>query len=498
MELLGKVRRMHYRDGLSRSEIARRTGLSRNTVKKWLTAPEAVEPRYRRSQAQGKLAPFHAAVVRALEADARRPKRDRRTAKALYAELKAQGYAGGYTVLTDFIRHWREQAGANAPTRAFVPLKFELGEAFQFDWSEERLVIGGIWRKLLVAHLKLCASRAFVLVAYPSQSHEMLFDAHTRSFQALGGIPRRGIYDNMKTAVDKVKKGKGRVVNARFSALCSHYLFDPDFCNVASGWEKGVVEKNVQDSRRRIWQEAGTLRFGSFAELNAWLLARCQALWQEVRHPEYDLSVAEMLEHEQPHLMPMVSAFDGYVEEPGRVSSTCLVTAARNHYSVPCELAGKLISKRFYPERIDIVFDEVVMASHPRLFDRGQTHYDWRHYLPLVERKPGVLRNGAPFAQMPEPLVRLQRLLLRREGGDRVMSQMLAVVPKAGLESVLVAVDLVLESGVVSVEHVLNVIARLNQAPLPESVPTTLQVKEAPVADTGRYDRLRTQEADHA
>ena len=498
MELLGKVRRMHYRDGLSRSEIARRTGLSRNTVKKWLTAPEAVEPRYRRLQAPGKLDPFHGALLQALEADARRPKRDRRTAKALYAELKSQGYAGGYTVLTDFIRHWREQAGANAPTRAFVPLRFELGEAFQFDWSEERLVIGGVWRKLLVAHLKLCASRAFVLIAYPSQSHEMLFDAHTRSFQALGGIPRRGIYDNMKTAVDKVKKGKGRVVNARFSALCSHYLFDPDFRNVASGWEKGVVEKNVQDSRRRIWQEAGTLRFGGFAELNAWLLARCQALWQEVRHPEYALSVAEMLEHEQPHLMPMVSAFDGYVEEPGRVSSTCLVTAARNHYSVPCELAGKLISKRFYPERIEIVFDEVVMASHPRLFERGQTRYDWRHYLPLVERKPGVLRNGAPFAEMPEPLVRLQRLLLRREGGDRVMSQMLAVVPKAGLDTVLVAVELVLESGVVSVEHVLNVIARLNQAPLPESVPTTLQVKEAPVADTGRYDRLRTQEADHA
>ena len=498
MELLGKVRRMHYRDGLSRSEIARRTGLSRNTVKKWLTAPEAVEPRYRRVQAPGKLDPFHGALLQALEADARRPKRDRRTAKALYAELKSQGYAGGYTVLTDFIRHWRVQAGANAPTRAFVPLRFELGEAFQFDWSEERLVIGGVWRKLLVAHLKLCASRAFVLIAYPSQSHEMLFDAHTRSFQALGGIPRRGIYDNMKTAVDKVKKGKGRVVNARFSALCSHYLFDPDFCNVASGWEKGVVEKNVQDSRRRIWLEAGTLRFGSFAELNAWLLARCQALWQEVRHPEYALSVAEMLEHEQPHLMPMVSAFDGYVEEPGRVSSTCLVTAARNHYSVPSELAGKLISKRFYPERIEIVFDEVVMASHPRLFERGQTRYDWRHYLPLVERKPGVLRNGAPFAEMPEPLVRLQRLLLRREGGDRVMSQMLAVVPKAGLDTVLVAVELVLESGVVSVEHVLNVIARLNQAPLPESVPTTLQVKEAPVADTGRYDRLRTQEADHA
>jgi transposase len=499
MEMLGKVRRMHYREGLSRSQIARRTGLSRNTVKKWLKAAEGVAPRYHRVKVPGKLARFQEVLVQALQADARRPKRERRTARALHAELKVQGYTGGYTVLTDFIRDWREQAGANAPTRAFVPLKFELGEAFQFDWSEERLVIGGIWRKLQVAHLKLCASRAFVLVAYPSQGHEMLFDAHTRSFQALGGIPRRGIYDNMKTAVDRVKKGKGRVVNARFSALCSHYLFDPDFCNVASGWEKGIVEKNVQDSRRRIWQEAGSMRFGSLAELNAWLLARCRALWERLPHPQYgDLTLAEMLEHERSQLMPMVSPFDGYVEEPGRVSSTCLVTAARNHYSVPCELAGKMISKRFYPERIEVVFDEAVMASHLRLFERGQTRYDWQHYLPLVERKPGVLRNGAPFAQMPEPLLRLQRLLLRREGGERLMSQVLAVVPKAGLEAVLVAVELVLESGAISVEHIENVIARLHQAPMPESVETTLQLKQAPLADAGRYDGLRCKEADHA
>ena len=499
MEMLGRVRRMYYRDQLSRSEIARRTGLSRNTVKKWLRAGESVEPHYRRTRKVGKLSAFEGWLLKALQADAGRAKRERRTAKALFAELKAQGYSGGYTVLTDFIRAWRQRTSANVSTRAFVPLKFELGEAFQFDWSEERLVVGGIWRKLQLAHLKLCASRAFLLVAYPSQGHEMLFDAHTRSFQALGGIARRGIYDNMKTAVDRVKKGKGRVVNARFAALCSHYLFDAEFCNVAAGWEKGVVEKNVQDSRRRIWLEAGSQRFATIADLNDWLLARCRALWQSLPHPEYaELSIAEMLEHEQAHLMPMVRPFDGYVEEPGRVSSTCLVTAARNHYSVPCELAGKLISKRFYPERIEFVFEDKVVASHPRLFDRGQTCYDWQHYVPLLERKPGALRNGAPFGQMPEPLVRLQRLLLRREGGDRLMSQVLATVSKAGLETLLVAVELVLESGMLSLEHIHNVIARLNQAPLPMSVETTLQLTQAPIADTARYDTLRGTEVDHA
>lgn len=499
MAMIGKIRRMYFRDRLSVSEIARLTSLSRNTIKKWLRAAQATEPKYRRRAGACKLSPFEGHLLRALETDAHRPKRDRRTALALFAEIKQDGYAGGYTRVTDFIRAWHARRATAAATRAFVPLKFELGEAFQFDWSEEGLVVGGLYRRLQVAHLKLCASRAFWLVAYPSQGHEMLFDAHTRAFAALGGVPRRGIYDNMKTAVDQVKKGKGRIVNARFAALCAHYLFDADFCNVAAGWEKGVVEKNVQDSRRRIWQDAAKERFGSFAELNAWLGSRCRALWQELRHPEYaDLTVAEMLEHEQSHLMPTPAPFDGYVETLARVSSTCLISVKRNRYSVPCDLAGQMVSVRLYPQRLDIVAGDALVARHERLCERGQTRYDWQHYIPLVQRKPGVLRNGAPFADMPEALQQLQRTLLRREGGDRVMAQVLAAVPRAGLEAVLVAVALVLETGAPSAEHVLNVLARLNPSPQPERVETDLQVSEEPLADTGRYDRLRGEEIDHA
>ena len=123
--------------------------------------------------------------------------------------------------------------------------------------------MGRVWRKILAAHLKLCASRAFVLQAYPTQSHEMLFDAHTRAFMALGGIPAGHIRQHAY-GCGQGHKGKSRVVNTRFAAMASHYLFDPDFCNVASGWEKGVVEKNVQDSRLRIWRDAAKERFGSW------------------------------------------------------------------------------------------------------------------------------------------------------------------------------------------------------------------------------------------
>ena len=323
MDMVGKIRWLHSRGKKSEREIARITGLSRNTVGKWLKESVGEPPKYRRVSVPGKLAPFVETVKQALEADAHRPKRERRTAKALQKEIAAAGYAGGYTRLTDFIRDWRLQRDGAGLGKAFVPLAFEMGEAFQFDWSEEGLVIGGIYRRLQVSHMKLCASRAFWLVAYPSQSHEMLFDAHTKSFAALGGVACRGIYDNMKTAVDKVNKGKGRVVNARFAVMCAHYLFEAEFCNVASGWEKGVVEKNVQDSRRRIWIEAGKRKWRSLGELNAWLAERCRELWNEVRHPEHkQFSVAEMLELEREHLMPMPTPFDGYVEEPARVSST--------------------------------------------------------------------------------------------------------------------------------------------------------------------------------
>ena len=497
--LFSKIRRMYFRDKLSINEIARRTSLSRNTVKKWLRMHGETDPKYKRNSQPTKLTPFEDQLKRALIADGYRPKRERRTALKLLEELQKAGYDGGYTQLTDYIRAWRQDASSDAGKPAFVPLKFRWGEAFQFDWSEESLVIGGVYRRIQVAHTKLCASRAFLLSAYPSYSHEMLFDAHRRAFQAFGGVPLRGIYDNMKTAVDKVQKGKERIVNTRFAAMTAYYLFDPDFCNVASGWEKGIVEKNVQDSRRRLWLDAGQQCFASFAELNAWLEARCLALWLELSWPEgQGMTLQEALELEQPELMPLPGVFDGYIEFIARVSSTCLVTVKRNRYSVPCRWANRRISVRLYSDRLDLYGDDAWIASHARMLDRDQVSYDWQHYLPLLERKPGALRNGAPFTEMPSALLSLKRALNKQTGGDRAMADLLACVPRQGLDTVLTAVESLLEAGVVSIEQVKHLVSTLagggHQPPSePQTVvtPDALQIKDAPIADTARYEQLR-------
>lgn len=493
MSMLAKIRRMRLREGLPIREISRRTGLSKNTVKQWLRRDGVTEPKYPKRTSKSVLDPWAQHLESALRTDEHRPARDRRTAKALFEQIRAMGYGGSYPRVVVWVRRWREQQ-ANAPRRAaFVPMSFELGDAFQFDWSCEYVFVGGLRRRLEVAHTKLASSRAFWLTAYPTQSHEMLFDAHARAFAAFGGVPRRGIYDNMKTAVDKVGIGKARSVNIRFQAMCSHYLFETEFCNPASGWEKGVVEKNVQDRRRQIWREAAERRWSDLDALNAWLAERCRQSWDESAHPEWPaLTVAEVWQDEQARLMPCPKPFDGYVEHQVRVSATSLIHFQRNRYSVPTRHVNDILSLRVYPQQLVLVADGIEVARHTRSFEREQTFYDWQHYIELVEIKPGALRNGAPFKTMPEVLQTLQRHLLRHPGGDRVMTQVLAAVPVHGLDAVLVAAEMALEAGRPSAEHVLNVLARLKDGVTAlEPIECVPALRQEPRADVQRYDSLR-------
>ena len=358
-------------------------------------------------------------------------------------------------------------------------------------------MVGDERLKLAVAQFKLCHSRAFMLRAYPLQTHEMLFDAHNHALAALGGVPRRGIYDNMKTAVDKIGRGKARVVNARFRAMTGHFLFEAEFCTPGAGWEKGQVEKNVRDARPRIWHEVP--KFADLAALNAWLERRCKALWHQVRHPEQPRrTVADVWVDEQDHLMKMPPPFDGFIEDTKRVSPTCLIAFDRNRYSVPASYANRPVSVRAYAERVVITAEGRVLAEHVRAFTRGhdrpaRTIYDWRHYLAVLQRKPGALRNGAPFAEFPDPFRRLQAVLLKRPGGDREMVEILSLVLHHDEEAVLCAVELALEAGSASKQHVLNLLSRLLEAepPAPIDTPVGLSLAEEPEANVNRYDHLR-------
>jgi transposase len=180
MELLSVIRRWHYRDHFSIREISRRTGLSRNTVRKYLRSGSE-EPKFSIPDRPSRLDPYADKLSHMLRQEAGKSRKQKRTIKQLHADLMVLGYEGSYNRVAAFARDWkvaRQQEQKTCGRGVFVPLAFLPGEAFQFDWSEDWAIIGGERTKLQVAHVKLSYSRAFILRAYPQQTHEMLFDAH--------------------------------------------------------------------------------------------------------------------------------------------------------------------------------------------------------------------------------------------------------------------------------------------------------------------------------
>jgi transposase len=491
VETIGKIRRRRLIQQDSISEIARDLGLSRNTVKKALRSGGEA-PEYRRErQPRPQLGPYLGLLEQWLEAEQRLPARERRSAQRLYEALQIEGYGGAVDSVR---RHVKRVLARTRAVEAFIPQSFAPGEAYQFDWSHEHVELGGVTQVVKVAHLRLSYSRAFFLAAYPRESQEMVFDAHAQAFAHLGGIPRRGIYDNMKTAVDAIFVGKERRYNRRFLAMCSHYLVEPTACTPASGWEKGQVENQVGTVRG--WLFAPKPCFTDLAALNEWLAERCIQIARERRHPEQlERTIAEVWDEERAALQPMPAAFDGFHERACRVSSTALVSFERNRYSVECRYAGCTVALRAYATRIVVVAEGVVIGEHARHFGRYHTVYNPWHYVPALEHKPGALRNGAPFKDwnLPASMTRLRERLARHADGDRQFVEILSMVALYGLDAVSGACATALEEAVVSSAHVVNLLHRAAQAPRPAllQVPEALVLTHEPVADCGRYDRLR-------
>jgi transposase len=204
---------------------------------------------------------------------------------------------------------------------AYVPLSFAPGEAFQFDWSHEVVLISGATVTVKVAQVRLCHSRMLFVRAYPRETKEMVFDAHDRAFAFFKGACTRGIYDNMKTAVETIFVGRERAYNRRFLQMCSHYLVEPVACNPASGWEKGQVENQVGLVRERFFTPR--LRVKSYDELNARLLDHCITYARAHRHPEMrERTIWRMFEAERPSLVLYPGRFDGFHAVVASVSKT--------------------------------------------------------------------------------------------------------------------------------------------------------------------------------
>ena len=230
VETIARIRRDHLVRGVPIKTIARDLRVSKNTVRKVVRGDETSYSYERKIQPMPKLGPWVDELERQLEANEKKARRDRLSLLRIHEDLASLGYEGGYDAVRRYARVWWRRHRLLSSSEAYVPLIFDPGEAYQFDWSHEYAVLSGTTTRVKAAHMRLCHSRMQLVQIFPRESQEMVFEVHERAFRFFGGVCRRGIYDNMKTAVSTVFVGKKWDYNRRFQEMCTHHLVEPVAC----------------------------------------------------------------------------------------------------------------------------------------------------------------------------------------------------------------------------------------------------------------------------
>ncbi len=435
------IRRKHFVDGMSLRAIARELGHSRKFVKKAVS--HAAPPGYRLSKAKPKpvLDPVRPIIDAWLQEDLSRPVKQRHTAQRIHDRLVDEhGFTGNVTTVRRYVRQWK-QARNSAGKEVFAPLEFRPGEEAQVDWGEAWIIENGRRRKVQLFCMKWCYSKRVFVRAYDQANLVSFLDGHVRAFAFFGGVPKRIAYDNLKSAVIQVGKGRNRKLNRKFIELKSWYLFDSRFCNVAKGNEKGHVENLVKRSQRTFLTPLPEVT--SLEELNAKLETRCDG--ELNRTTEEGISHQTLWNEERPHLLPLpADPFPACVEWNTRVDKQSLVHFDGRMYSVPIHRAHRPCLVRCFVGRVEIHCEGECVAVHQRRADHRRFVLDPWHYLPLLERKPGLLDQARPFRDDPfgSEFTLLRRELEYRydEDGTRQYIDVLLLFTKHSKDAVVAAV----------------------------------------------------------
>ena len=472
LETYAAVRKFVFIEGNSRREAARVFGLSRDTVAKMCrySAP----PGYVRAKApeRPKLGPLLPVIDAILEADKTAPPKQRHTAKRIFERLRDEhGFAGGYTVVKDYVRLSRTRS-----REVFVPLAHPPGHA-QVDFGECVAMIGGVRMKLHVFCFDLPQSDACFIKAYAAETTEAFLDGHVSAFAFFGGVPQSILYDNLKIAVAKILGGGERKRTQAFTELVSHFLFTDRFGRPGKGNDKGKVEGLVKYSRANFLTPVP--HASSIDALNAKLAERCLARQNE-RASRHEQTIGERLVADRAAFRALpVASFEPCCKVATKVPSQALVRYRTNDYSVPTRYGFRDVLVKGFVNEVVVFCDGAEIARHERSYDRDDFVFEPRHYLALLEQKPGALDQAAPLQgwALPQTLGDLRRLLESRMGkrGKREFIQVLrltevfaeAIVVAAALEAIrigAISFDAIKQLVVAKVE---NRPARLDLAAYP-------------------------------
>lgn len=488
------IRKLHHVKGLSGREIALKLGHARNTVSKYLKAQDHT-PKYHLEAPRPApvLGPFRAIIERWVAEDDRAPVKQRHTAKRIYDRLRAKyGFSGAESTVREYV-HWIR---ASQP-KAFVPLAYELGQTGQSDWGEAEIEQDGRRVRVPFFCLRLCASGISFVQVFPHQKVEAIYEGHRRAFEFFGGVPHEIWYDNPKTLVKEVGPGRSRVEQDGFIALKTHYLFDATYCTAGKegAHEKGLVENLVGYTRRNFFVPVP--KVSSLQELNELLLQRClEEANRRIGHREE--TAGALWEKEKEHLLPLPAVpFSCSRTISLKVNSLSLVQFERCRYSVPTELAGRIVTLRAFVDRIEIAYQDRLVAKHPRLYTPFSESLQVEHYLSLLAQRPSAVANARVFARLPEVYQEFRRRCLAETPSKaRDFVAVLRFHAEFGQAVVGKALEQALDAGVCTADAVRQFCLR--QLPGHEAPPPLakggLPALNLGAPDLGRYNRLLGEE----
>jgi transposase len=509
VEQFEQIRRDRDREGLSIRGLAMRHGVHRRTVKQALASAVPPVKRSPASRPAPKLGPYRAVIDSWLQADRVAPHKQRHTAKRIHQRLVDEhGADVAETTVRQYVRG-RKRAMGFAVGEVFVPQIHAPGMEGEVDWGEADVVLAGIVTTVHLFVMRASFSGAAFCQASLVETQQAFLELHVQAFEWFGGVFPSLRFDNLKSAVKKVLKGRRRVESDRFVALRSHYLFASQFTTpgLEGAHEKGGVEGEVGRHRRN--HLVPVPHVADLAELNRLLLAGCESDLDR-RIDGRPATVREAWATERPLLLALpAEAFDACESAAPRVDAKSLVTIRQNRYSVPVALAGLKVSARVGAREITINHSGREVARHERLHGKYGTSAQLDHYLELLARKPGALEHSVALAQerdrggWPGCFDELWAALHDRYGRSDAARQMVDVVLLCR-EHGPVAVELAVRGALAAGAHdgrAVAVLARRAQsagraAPTPlMGLEARLQAHERPAPDLTDYDQLRNQES---
>lgn len=483
VEIYERIRYLHVHEGKSQREIARILGVSRNTVKKYYQGSQVP---WERQGLSGRSAyVVNDEVIDFIKEcfihdEVENINKQKHTARRIYDRLvREKNFNGGESTIRRIVAELREKHA-----KVFVPLSYDPGEAIQIDWGEATIYLSSKRIKVNLFCMRECYSADIYSKAFYRPNEESFLEGQIHGFEYFQGVPKRMIFDNARVAV---KEGFGihAKIQDRYKALAAHYAFKCDFCNIAAGHEKGLVEGLVGWVRRNILVPIP--RVETMDELNEEILRRCLE-YRDHKIKGRNQKVGEMAQATRARMTALPRyQFDPSKSITARVDDFSTVKFDYNYYSVPVKYAGKEVSIKGYGNELIIMYRNTQLAKYPRCYERGQTKYRLEHYIDLIEKRPRSALNAKPVkSTLSAELLEVSRRL----SDPRQVVKLLRLYVDYGEDKLLSAISCILGPEI-TVEQIKGHL-------IPVSTPTRIQTKiDVKVAKPqfNKYDALLTGDA---